>query len=113
MPNSEKEGSKSKSYYQFQWVNKQYTSKCGGKEKKSCKTERVQHNIPVTETFKNLSDSNNIYLCYCWEIENEKVKGKNILQSADTIDPIFHMDLSKNISGTPKYEVESAHFNKS
>ena len=37
--NSEKEGRKSKSYYQFQRVNKQYTSKHDAKEKKSCGTE--------------------------------------------------------------------------
>ena len=48
-----------------------------------------------------------------WEIENDKVHWKLILNSADDFGPIFHLDFSENITGSPKYEVQSAHFNKS
>ena len=53
------------------------------------------------------------YLSHHWEIENDKVHWKLILNSADDFGPIFHLDFSENITGTPKYEVQSAHFNKS
>ena len=53
------------------------------------------------------------YLSHRWEIENDKVHWKLILNSADDFGPVFHLDFSENINGTPKYEVQSAHFHKS
>ena len=82
-------------------------------KKKSPVGQRLQHNSPVTEIFKKLCNSKNTYLCHRWQIEHDKVKWENILQLPDTTGPIFHVDFSENISGTPKYEVQSAHFNKS
>ena len=51
-------------------------------------------------------------LCHRFEVENDKSQWRKILASIEEIGPIFHMDFSENVTGTPKFEVQSAHFSK-
>lgn len=68
-------------------------------KKKNSVKQREFNTKAQSEISKKLGDPKHTYLCHHWEIENDKVKWKNILQSTDTIGPIFHMGFSENISG--------------
>ena len=50
------------------------------------------------------------YLCHRFEVENDKFEWKKTLQKLNTT--VFHLGFSENITVTPKYEAQSAHFNK-
>ena len=45
-------------------------------------------------------------------MSNDKHQWKNILGTVSKYGPIFHMDYSENLALAPKYEPQSAHFNK-
>ena len=52
------------------------------------------------------------YLTHMYQVRNDKFEWRNILNTINQYGCIFHIDCSENSAGTPKFEPQSAHFNK-
>ena len=52
------------------------------------------------------------YLFHRFQVCNDNFEWKNILLTVPNLGPIFHLDFSENITNTPKFEPQSAHFSK-
>lgn len=98
-------------YFQFETVEHNYVSK-KGKNKATKRVERVEHFVDV-EFIHNLLKTLTVkYAYHRYQISNDKYEWPSILQTVKEDSPIFHMDYSENLQLTPKFEPQSAHFNK-
>ena len=99
-------------YFIYETTKTPYADK-NGVQKLSQKTERVSYqNVDIKDVVHNFLESSREYLLHRYEIANDKYVWKNVLNTVSKIGPIFHFDYSENIQLTPKYEPQSAHFNK-
>lgn len=80
--------------------------------KTSKKYERVNKKSRTKFLFEKIMNERHIYLKHRYLVENDKQEWRNILNTISDIGPIFHMDFSENLSGTPKFEPQSDHFSK-
>ena len=101
-----------KTFYQFELTKTPYTCKKTGTEKISLKTERIEHKESVSEICKQFVAIKIPYLVHRFQVSNDEHQWKNILGTVREYGPIFHMDYSENLALSPKYEPQSAHFNK-
>ena len=89
------------SYYAFEATKHEYT-----------RTERVSKKGTAFELYNCLWNQRSSYLYHRYQIENDKYVWPQILETTNKFGRIFWMDYSENISGTPKFEPEDAHFAK-
>ena len=78
--------------------------------KTSKKFEGVNKKSTVKFLFEKLINERHIYLKHGYLPEKEKYEWGNILSTISDISSIFRKDFSENLSGTPKFELLSAHF---
>ena len=97
-------------YHEFEAKEIEHISPKTGEKTKSKMTARDDVKKDVVPVHAELQNDSKTYLKHSFLIETDKHEWKNILSNND--DVIFHMDYSENISGSPKYEVRDAHFNK-
>ena len=64
------------------------------------------------ELYKIVSSKTKQYTTHRYQIENDKFVFPKILETTDKFGRVFWMDFSENVSGTPKWEVQDAHFSK-
>ena len=73
-------------------------------------------NIPVipyiAELCTNLWEQKNVYLIHRYQIENDKFLWPEVLKTTEKYGSICWLDFSENVSGTPKWEPQDAHFSK-
>ena len=100
------------SFYNFEVTETPYIEKKTGNRKVSKKCERINHMITTNSAFSRLMNERRNYLQHRFQVENDKYQWKIILNSIPKYGAIFHMDYSENITGTPKFEPQSAHFSK-
>ena len=98
-------------YYQFDVIKELKLCKKTNEMKESKRTERVTYEADIKTLCADLNNEKKKYLYHRYQIENDKKKWKNILQTTDRGD-IFWMDYSENITGTPKFEPQDSHFAK-
>ena len=95
-------------YGQYVSVIEEYVNKDG--EKKQCtRTIRQSFSEPL-ELFKaNLEAKGSLYLLHRLECKNDQFHWPQILDRTD-LGHVYHMDYSENISCSPKFEPQDAHF---
>ena len=89
-----------------------FVSKKSGGNKVSEKTIHVKHTENTMDMYKQIMSMKNDYLYHRYQIVNDRFEWKSILHTTREYGMIFHLDFSENITGTPKLEPHSAHFNK-
>ena len=87
-------------------------SRKDGKTKKTKRAERIDHAQNAVFLRNNLRDARKEYTYHRYQLCNDKYEWGNILTTVQIDSPIYHMDYSENLQITPKYEPQSAHFNK-
>ena len=100
------------SYYLFEAVKHEYRSKKTGEMVKTSRTERVKKESTVEELCKTLKEKRNRYLYHRYQIENDNFIWRKVIETVEPLGNIYWMDYSENLSGTPKYEPQDAHFSK-
>ena len=100
-------------YYQFEVTKTEYLSKKTGTMKESTRTERVDKSKPVVEIYSSIMSMKDKYLQHRFQVENDRYHWKKVIDSQQDFGTLFHMDYSENVSGTPKFEPQDAHFSKS
>lgn len=76
------------------------------------KTERVNKLETLDWIYEKMMEKRNEYLLHRYQVSNDNYVWKSILSTVAQLGPIYHMDFSENISVTPKFEPQSAHFSK-
>jgi hypothetical protein len=95
----------------FHLYVQQYNAKTSKKgEKKTGKRTVRKEFVEVFQKFKQDFDKNlEKYLLHRFEIKNDQHHWKNILENPKC-GTIFHQDFSENLSASPKFEPQDAHF---
>ena len=99
-------------FIKFETVNQGYFSIKLQKMKKTKRVERVEIWETVSYLYDHLKSSKIGYTYHRFQAENDKHVWLKILLTIKGNSPIFHMDYSENLQLTPKFEPQSAHFNK-
>ena len=73
---------------------------------------RVEKKEPLSAMFEQFNGQRSEYLVHRYQVCNDCYEWKNILHTTNNYGMIFHADHSENISGSPKYEPQSAYFSK-
>ena len=97
-------------YHQFVVKEFEYVSPKTHEITKSTRTIRDDEMKDVVTVYNELKDEANQYLKHRFQVENDRYQWRNILSLNNEI--VFHMDYSENVSGSPKYEAQDAHFSK-
>ena len=105
-------GDTMRNFYQFEITKTKYISKMTGEEKTSLMTERVEYKETINCIHGRFIKMKQQYLTHMYQVRNDKFEWRNILNTINQYGCIFHIDYSENLAGTPKFESQSAHFNK-
>ena len=93
-----------------QFVVQEYTYKSkSGEQKTGKRTVRKEFEEKFSEFKENIDKKGPSYLVHRFEIKNDQFHWSKILDNEES-GIIFHQDYSENISCSPKYEPQDAHF---
>ena len=99
-------------YHQFMLTSSEYVSQKSKTMKVANRTERVEVVNNVVVVYNEFIAKKHVYLKHRFQIANDKFEWKKILYTIPEFGVIYHMDYSENLSGSPKFEPQDAHFSK-
>ena len=100
------------SYYKFEVTKTSYLSKKTNTIKECKRTERVNVSQDVKALLQDIYKLKEKYLLHRYQVENDRMEWRKIIETNHQFGPLFHLDYSENVSGTPKFEPQDAHFSK-
>ena len=99
-------------YFQFEVVESEHKSKKTGELKTTKRTERVQKEASIADLVDEFIDMRNNHLVHRYQIEYDKFQWSRILDTVQQYGVIHNLDFSENLQFAPKFEPQSAYFNK-